>query len=412
MKLLAVSSWFPLPADNGSKLRAFHLLSWLAARYEVTLLSFAEQHDAVESTDLSQLCRRVRIVSGNPFKQREPLRARDLLSPIPRAYLQTYSPRMQEMVDEELPRHDVAIAFQLGAALYLAEAALPRIFEEAECGAMHQQFASRRQGPRRWRTQLTWWKYGRFLSRLIRRFDRTTVVSDVERELCASIGGDPAAIRVVTNGADRELFQRHGQPLAAQLVYPGSVTYSANLDAVRFFVREVLPLIRKGRPDVSLLVTGATDGIDLSDLRANPAVTFTGRVPDIAGVVAESAACVVPLRIGGGTRLKVLEAMAVGTPVVATDKGAEGLRVTDGRNILIADDPQAFAARVVRVLNDAAFRRRISTAGRRLIERLYTWDRAGEALGRVLQEAVDARLRANEHERQPAARRIPSAVWR
>jgi glycosyltransferase involved in cell wall biosynthesis len=245
----------------------------------------------------------------------------------------------------------------------------------------------------------------------MRRFDRTTVVSDVERALCASIGGDVGSIRVVANGADRALLLRRAQPVPAQLVYPGSVTYSANLDAVQFFVREVLPLIQKSRPDVSLLVTGATEGTDLSEFRANPAITFTGRVADIAGVVAASDVCVVPLRIGGGTRLKVLEAMAVGTPIVSTGKGAEGLRVTDGRNILIADDPHAFAARVLRVVNDAALRRRLAVAGRRLIERLYTWDRAGDALGHVLDEAFDRR-RTARHGLQAATRRVPSAAWR
>src|SRR4029077_19625151 len=106
-------------------------------------------------------------------------------------------------------------------------------------------------------------------------------------------------------------------------------------------------------------------------------LTFTGRVPDIAHLVAHSSVCVVPLRTGGGTRLKILEAMAVGTPVVATTKGAEGLAVTHGENILIADSPEAFSKEVLRVMDDFVLRARLAANARRLVERLYTWDRIG-----------------------------------
>jgi glycosyltransferase involved in cell wall biosynthesis len=170
------------------------------------------------------------------------------------------------------------------------------------------------------------------------------------------------------------------------VIYSGSVTYSANLDAVRYFARDIFPRIRQARP-ATLVITGSTGDIDVSDLLVDGTITFTGRVPDAAHLVAHSSVSVVPLRIGGGTRLKILEAMAVGTPVVTTSKGAEGLDVEHGENILIADSPDAFAKAVLRVLDDFVLRAHLAANGRRFVERLYTWDRIGNLIEEVIDEA-------------------------
>ena len=171
---------------------------------------------------------------------------------------------------------------------------------------------------------------------------------------------------------------------ASQLVYPGSVTFSANLDAVRHFVREVLPLVRRVRSDVTFVVTGSTEGVEIADLAACEGVTFTGHLPDVGALVMESAACVVPLRIGGGTRLKVLQAMALGTPVVSTEKGIEGLDVEPERHVLVADGRESFAAQVLRVLSEPVLAEALSTNGHRLVRKRYGWDAIGDAgVGRL-----------------------------
>ena len=159
------------------------------------------------------------------------------------------------------------------------------------------------------------------------------------------------------------------------------------MDAVRFFLDEIFPTVRSARHDTSLVVTGSTGSIDLSSMIGGGGVTFTGRVPDIARLVAHSAACVVPLRTGGGTRLKILEAMAVGTPVVSTTKGAEGLAVTHGENILIADSPDGFAKQTLRLMDDFVLRARLAANARRLVEKLYTWEHIGDQFEEVLDQA-------------------------
>jgi glycosyltransferase involved in cell wall biosynthesis len=387
MKLLVVSSWFPYPPDNGSKLRAFHLLSQLSKRHDITLLSFSESGEEEGLAALKDVCRDVRTVSGNPCKPVAALRARDLISATPRSYVQTYSPRMQELVDAAVPHHDAAVAFQCGAALYLAKhSTIPRVFDEAEAGVIRDAFRTRPPGLVRYRRGLTWWKYGYFLRHLVDAFERTTVVSEIEREHLAEAHCDLSALRVVPNGVDRQALMRRNEPRPGRMIYSGAVTYSANLDAVRYFVRDILPLIRRARP-ATLVVTGSTGGVDVSDLLAGGSVTFTGRVPDIDHLVAHSSVSIVPLRLGGGTRLKILEAMALGTPVVTTPKGAEGLAVEHGQHLLIANSPEAFAQETLRVMNDFVLHARLAANGRRLVERLYTWDRIGNLLDEVIDEA-------------------------
>jgi glycosyltransferase involved in cell wall biosynthesis len=387
MKLLIVSSWYPYPPDNGSKLRAFHLLSHLASSHDITLLSFTDSGEERDQAVLKDLCRDVRIVAGNPCKPTASLRAVDLISTTPRSYVQTYSPRMQDLVDRAVPHHDAALALQCGAALYLTKhSTIPRVFDEAEVGVIRDGFRTHPPGLARYRRGLTWWKYGHFIRHLVDLFDRTTTVSEVERQHLADAHCNASALRIVPNGVDRQELKRKNEPRPGRMIYSGSVTYSANLDAVRYFARDIFPVIRQARP-ATFVITGSTGDTDVSDLLADGTITLTGRVADAAHLVAHSSVAVVPLRIGGGTRLKILEAMAVGTPVVTTSKGAEGLDVEHGENILIADSPEAFAKAVLRVLDDFVLRARLAANGRRLVERLYTWDRIGNLLEEVIDEA-------------------------
>jgi polysaccharide biosynthesis protein PslH len=391
MKILTVSSWFPYPPDNGSKLRVYNLLAGLAKRHSIHLLSFAEPGEEALAPALTGLCDSVQVVAGNPFKPRAPLAAADLFRTMPRSYRQTYSPQMQALLDEAVPTSDAAICFQLGAALYLRQhGSTPCVLEEVETTVIRDRYRLRRFGPGKLRAWLTWSKYSQFVRRLVGAFDRATVVSDIERRSLLEIGCDPARIRVLANGVDRAALFEPNTPIPGHLIYSGSVTYSANREAVRHLVSDIFPRVQAARPDVLLKVTGRTEGVDLSEF-AGRSVVFTGQVDDIRREVASSAVCVVPLKSGGGTRLKILEALALGTPVVSTSKGAEGLALTHGENILIADTPLAFAANVIRLLDDPSLRQRLASNGRQLVSRLYTWDRIGSQLEELLHEAVSSR---------------------
>ncbi len=385
LNLLVVSTWWPYPPDNGSRLRAYHLLRELSKQCRITLVGFGDPSGEAHIGPLRAYCDRVEAI--RPTRRTDGGHGiRGLLSPVPRHYVQIESATMRARLAGLVGSHDAALALQVDAARYLVDHRdLPRVFEEVEVTTLREQFTTAR-GPARLRYGMTWWKFGRFIRSVVDAFDLTTVVSAEEREQLRQIGCDVDRVAVVPNGVEAAGTLPPADR-ADRLIYPGSVMYAANLDAVRYFVHDILPLIRRVRPGVSFWVTGATDGIDVSDLAA-PGVTFTGRLPDIRQAIAGSAACVVPLRVGGGTRLKVLEAMAIGTPVVSTPKGIEGLDVVPGRHVAVGASPDAFAAQVLQVMEDARFRGRMTEDARVLVTSQYAWGPIGETLMRVIADAV------------------------
>ena len=170
----------------------------------------------------------------------------------------------------------------------------------------------------------------------------------------------------------------HGEAIADTLIYSGALTYHANFDAVNYFLHDIFPLIQKECPDARLYITGSLEGVPLDQLPENDAVAFTGYLDDIRPAIARSWISIVPLRVGGGTRLKILEAMALGTPVVATSKGAEGLELIPDHDIVLADTPATFAESVLSLLNDPARRLQLSAHGRRIVSTKYTWQKIGQ----------------------------------
>jgi glycosyltransferase involved in cell wall biosynthesis len=296
---------------------------------------------------------------------------------------------MREFIARHIHTHEAAIALEIDAARYLELSdGLPRVFDGAEVAVFLERYRLAPTLRSRIRPAMTWFKFQRFVRRLVNRFEQTTVVSSLERKYLEDIGCDTSRIAVVPNGVEVN-HRKVSLNRAKRLIYPGAVTYSANLDAVRHFVGEIFPIIRRSRPDFEFWVTGSTEGVDVGDLEAVEGVKFTGRLPEVDTAIAESTACVVPLRIGGGTRLKVLQAMAVGTPVVSTAKGIEGLDLDDGVHVLVADTPEAFAEGVLQLIEEPALGERLATAARRLVEDEYSWNRIGDTLAQILERAVD-----------------------
>jgi glycosyltransferase involved in cell wall biosynthesis len=216
------------------------------------------------------------------------------------------------------------------------------------------------------------------------------VASQQERSNVLSVAPNCQHVVVVPNGVDLDRYKgRFGTPEPGTLVFPGALTYGANFDAMEFFLSDIFPLVKAQRPDVSLRITGGYDGVPVERLPLGYGVELTGYLDDIRPAVAQSWVCVVPLRVGGGTRLKILEAMALGTPVISMSKGAEGLDVTHEENILIADDPDDFAQAVIRLLGDEDLRAGLSANGRRLVKKCYSWETCTQKLEQLLYQVIE-----------------------
>lgn len=400
MRILFLSSWFPFPQDNGSKIRIHNLLKAISIRHDITLLAFAygtAQPDL--HTEVNSYCKNVRLISCDPVLENQVNSVRRFLS------LRPVSSRpigkMMSLVQKEITENefDVVIASTDVMAVYALNTGqdVTKILElhNSLTRWMRERFYQHTNWPQKARCWLTWKKAQVYESKLFNSFDLVTMVSHQDKtEPMLRIGLDSRHIHVVANGVDCQSYRPMSLPVQANtLIYNGAITYSANFDAVSYFLQEILPLIRQTVPDVLVKVTGSISNVDISKLSLDRNVQFTGFVDDIRPLVGRATACVAPIREGGGTRLKILEAMALGTPVVATSKAAEGLEVVDGKHILLADNPEEFSEKTIRLLFDSRLRESIVQNARQLVEKKYDWQDIGRLFAALVEKTNQERLR-------------------
>lgn len=376
MKILFLSRWFPFPVDNGSKIRIHNLLRGLSAVHEVTLLSFYDP-DEVSRAEIDQypFCSQVQVVPWKPFDVKSRTAKVGLFSMTPRSLLDTHSSEMESLIRDALSKekYDVIIASQLTmASYYPVFAGVPAIFEEVELGLYLQQVFSRKNWIWRLRLGLTWVKLQKYFDHMLNSFTMCTLVSEQEHRIFTDHFPEHRhKVSVFPNGLNVEEYDSVPKvPGKYQLVFTGSFRYRPNYHAMQWFLREVYPLVLQCMPDTQLVITGDPAGLPLPPIEN---VTLAGYVDDIRSLIASCRVSIAPLWSGGGTRLKILEAMALETAVVATSKGAEGLLVKHGEDILIADDPGAFAECIVQLLKDDELRNSLTTGGRQLVKRRYNW---------------------------------------
>ncbi|MHB1317989.1 MAG: glycosyltransferase, partial [Anaerolineae bacterium] len=349
---------------------------------------------------LAGLCRDERVVPVDPSVRPAALRALRYLSPQPISTLPIAPMRAE--VDRLLRgcTWDAVIASTETMATYVLRAprGVARILEEHNAfsrwmGDRHAAATGRLSRAQTW---VSWQKTRAYERRLFPHFDMVTMVAAQDRDASLElVAGDKPPIAVVPNGVDCE-HNRPGfaSPRPGSLVYNGAMTYSANYDAIRFFLRDVYPQVRARVPGATLTITGSTADVDLTGLALDDSVRLSGYVDDVRPVIGGSAVCVVPLRQGSGTRLKILEAMALGVPVVSTRKGAEGLDVMDGEHLLLADNSHDLAEAAVRALEDESLRTMLSINARALVEERYDWRAIGAGFSRLVEEAVGRKREA------------------
>ena len=262
---------------------------------------------------------------------------------------------------------------------------------EAEIWRRHAETAPR--GPMRWLLRSQFRRMRRFERDAVRRFDLVLAVSEAdERTLQRLYGPLERPVHVVPTGVDTTYFAPRDTPVRSRhLVFTGSMDWLPNEDGVLHFVRDTLPLIREAEPSATLAIVGRDPTPAVRRLAGEYGVSVTGRVDDVRPHVAEAAVYVVPLRIGGGTRLKIFEAMSMGKPIVSTTVGAEGLPVDDGLHLMLADTPEAFAHAVVRLLQNQTERARLGDAARHLVLERYDWTAVSGHLDAALEAAAAAR---------------------
>ncbi|GIK57619.1 MAG: glycosyl transferase family 1 [Chloroflexota bacterium] len=373
MRILFLSGWYPEPPNNGSKLRILNLLRGLAQHHEVTLLSFSDDAQVdVSTSELRTLCPQIEIVPANQFIAAGWRARLGFFSLTPRSVLATRSAEMEKRLAQLLAngRYDLIIASQLGPAGYSdCFQGVPALLEEVEVALLRERYTQATALQDKARHGLTWAKQKRYLKRLLADFRACTVVSEQEKALVAEVSPAYRDVTVIPNCINLAEYKAVAvKPEPNRLIFTGSFRYHANHEAMTWFLGEVFPLILAKAPDVQLTITGDHANLPLPSLKN---VTLTGFVDDVRTLIASSWLSLSPLLVGGGTRLKILEAMALHTPVVATSKGAEGLDARPGEHLLIADTPQAYAEAVLLLWRDPALRQRLADNAYQFVAEQY-----------------------------------------
>jgi glycosyltransferase involved in cell wall biosynthesis len=393
MKILFLSRWFPYPPDNGAKLRVYNLLQRLSIKHQVDLISFIEQNPEPSQMEImGSMCGKIETVLYKPFEPGSWKAILGFFSLSPRSVTDTYLPEFQHVVNDSVHSRnpDLIIASQIDMAPYARTAKSPlKILEEIELGSLYEQYSSERHPIRRVRRGMMWWKVKNYVARLLKDFDATTVVSQIEAERIRPFLPPGHLLEILPNAVDTNACCTENiQVEPDMLIYTGALSFEPNFDAVRYFLGHILPYVRTRRPAVRLSVTGSIDSVPIEMLGETNGTIFTGWLEDVRPVIARSWISVVPLRRGGGTRLKILESLSIGTPVVSTSKGAEGLDLIPGKEILIADDPEDFAEQVLQLLSNPELREELSQNGRRAVEERYDWNMVSNSLERLIEMVV------------------------
>ncbi len=391
MRILFLTPQLPYPPHQGTTIRNYNIIANLAPRHEIHLLSFVLSQDEIAAaTPLQQHCRNI---EGIPTPRRSPLKRfwSLFLSPLPDMALRLPSAEFQAKLAATLQRvpFDVVQIEGIEMAQHWMDWRISNtqypisIFDDhnAEYVLQQRAFETDIRHPRRWVAALysliQWKKLSRYEAKICQLADQVVAVSEADKaalhQLVPSLN-----VTVVPNAVDVEYYTSagiHSSPLPPRsLVFTGKMDFRPNVDAVLWFCHEVLPLVLEQMPDVRFYIVGQKPHRRILRLADDPAVTVTGYVDDVRSYIAGACVYVVPLRIGGGTRLKVLEAMAMSKPIVSTSLGSEGFeRLESGRELILADTPQEFAQQVIKLLDDAPRRERLGQAARRFVEERYDW---------------------------------------
>lgn len=341
---------------------------------------------------MKQICPCVEAVVYHPFQPTRAKAVLGLFSSRPRSVIDTFHPELQTLVQRWVQEHqyDCLIASEIDMIPYAMNVPnVPLVFEEIEVATIREQFVRESNPLRKARHALTWWKLRNYMRDSLPRFAGFTAVSTDElKGVTAVVPNYRGQMVVIPNGVDVMAHQQDfGPPQPDTLVYAGAMTYKANFDAVAYFLAEIWPLIRAERPQATFYVTGKLDGVPVEQLPPREGVVLTGYLDDVRPRVAQSWLSVIPLRLGGGTRLKILESLALGTPVVTTSKGMEGLDLQAERDVLVADTPNQFAAAVLQLLRDPHLRTALSQRGQLAVNR-YDWPKIGADLNAFVEAVV------------------------
>jgi len=395
MNILFLSTRSPYPLISGHSLRTYHILKGAAQNHNVTLVTFVQlpEHELKDENlnHLRSFCKAVypfKIPADMSRTKLATMLFLNLFSSLPFVGQKYDAPLMRQKIREIMQTEHIDLVHvdMLPLTVYINEfKSLPRILvnHNVESVRLYRWFQTEPNPIKKAYLGLQWLKLRSFERSAMEKFDGCVVVSEIDRQLLRQMGINNNLF-VVPNGTNTEFFKSTGKKVIDNSVlWIGHMDVHTNKDAVLYFWREIYPILKKKYPEVKMTFVGTAPPKEIADAaRADGHVRVTGFVDDIRPFIEEAAVMVVPIRIGSGTRLKILDAMAMGKAIVSTSVGCEGINVSNGRNILIADHPYDFANKTIGLLKSPDLRTNLGENALELAKS-YDWN-----LIREKQEAV------------------------
>jgi len=395
MRILFLALEPPFPPNDGGRIRTYNILKQVTRRHEVILVTFAPPQQQAERLEaLRPLCAGV-FALPLPRPPRRTLlhKAAGLFSRRPISLARYRSPEMARLLHALARNHyDVAHIDQIYLAQYIHDLhPLPAVLthHNVEAEIQQRQLQARPPSLRRLLDTLECRRWHFYEVAVSRRSAALACVS--ERDAAYFRQRVPnVPIWVVPNGVDTQAYRPpETEPEEDLLLYTGRMDYFPNVDAMDWFCREIWPRIRQEVPSARLQIVGRDPLPQVQSLGAQPGIEVVGTVADTRPYLSRAAVYIAPLRLGGGTRLKVLEAMAMGRPIVSTPLGCEGLDLHPGEDLLVAETAEEFAQVTVRLLRDFALGRRLGMQARRTAETRFDWTQIAREQERAYQAALD-----------------------
>ncbi len=392
MNIIFITTFIPYPPHGGAHQRTYNLLKHITKENDVYLIGFIKENNDLENAAyLEKLCKKVYAFrlpddwSKVSFVKSLFL---NLFSPLPYTVQKYYYTQARQTIANLVRqvKFDILHCDMADLAEYIYDynpKSTVLVNHNVESTLMLRHAEVEKNPFKRWVFYLQHKKLFRYEKKMCPMFKCNVTVSELDKQQLQLISPQ-ARFFVVPNGVDVDYFQPQKLQIEKNtLIFAGRTDYLPNIDGIKFFQQEIWPLIKKEVKDARLAMIGKTKSNSDISIKTTKDATHLGFVEDVRPLIGKAAVYIVPLRIGGGTRLKILDAMAMGKAIVSTSIGAEGIDITHGKNILIADTPEDFSKQVINVLNDTNLRESLGTEGRKLVEEKYSWDVIGKKMTEI-----------------------------